>query len=856
MKDHQALPSAYEPQAVEPGWSARWHEADLFRADARSPKPKYTIAQPPPNVTGELHMGHAVNGTIQDIWARYKRMSGFEVLWLPGADHAAISTQNVIERQLAGEGLTKEEIGRRAFEELVDAWYSETGATIIDQLQELGASLDMSRYRFTMDGAYVRAVRTAFVRYFEKGLLYRGPRIVNWCPRCLSAISDLEVEWQTAEDQLYEINYDVVNSPGRQLTIATARPETMLADTGIAVHPDDERYSDLVGGLALLPLAGRRIPIVADRAVDRAFGTGALKVTPGHDPTDWEIGVRHGLQVLSVLHPDARLNTPELPRYDGLSESEARERVLEDLRGQGRLGRVTPLRHDVGHCDRCHTRIQPLISEQWFLRMSELARMCQEASRRGEIRWHPERYERTYLDWLAGIRDWCVSRQLWLGHRIPVYTCADGHRFASVDEPSSCIDCRSGELTQDPDVLDTWFSSALWPFATLGWPDGTEDLQAFYPTSLDSTARDIINLWVTRMIFSGLEFMGQVPFADVSIHATIQAPDGRRMSKSLGTGVNPRDMFARYGADALRGWAASVAMSSQDVRFDESRIEGFRRFANKLWNASRLVLMGLGDEPVPTPAPDGDLTLMDRWLLSRLQMAIEKATQGIESYAFQVAINALYDFSWHDFCDWYLEAAKPRLRDAEPAARAVCLHVLDTLLRLLHPFLPFLTEELWHRLPGERAFLVRTAWPEPDERFADPAAEGAARRVIALVEDIRRERRAAAAPARGGYIAFAASMEPELAGLTAQLARLEMVDELAPIGAALVEGGARVAFPNATGAVKEREAEARRLRQDYERTEVKLANPEFLAKAPPAVVEKERAKAAELRSALERLAVG
>ncbi|MDQ6898201.1 MAG: valine--tRNA ligase [Candidatus Dormibacteraeota bacterium] len=854
MKDHHALPSAYDPQAVEAGWSARWEEAGLFRADPRSPKPKYSIALPPPNVTGELHMGTALSGTPQDIWARYRRMTGYEVLWLPGTDHAAIATQNVIEKQLAEEGTTKEELGRDAFNARVDHWYETVGTTIIEQYRELGASLDFSRRRFTMDTAYVRAVRTAFVRYYEKGLIYRGPRIVNWCPQNLSAISDLEVDWQEHTDTLYQIAYDVEGTD-RRLEIATVRPETMLADTGVAVHPKDERYSYLIGRFALLPLVGRRLPIVADPAVDRSFGTGALKVTPGHDPTDWEIGERHGLPVINALHPDARLNVPELPRYDGLPDLEARERVVADLRAEGRLVATRPYTHQVGHCDRCGAIIQPLVSEQWFLRMRELAQMCVEASARGEVRWHPERYQRTYLDWLGGIRDWCISRQLWLGHRIPVYTCPSGHRIASVEEPTACPSCGSAGLTADPDVLDTWFSSALWPFATLGWPDDTEDLRTFYPTSLNATAREIINLWVTRMIFSGLEFMGEVPFSDVAIHCVVQTADGQRMSKSKGTVVDPRVIIGRYGADALRAWAAAVAMSSQDVRFDESRIEGFRRFANKLWNASRLVLMGLGDEPVPTPAADASLALMDRWLLSRLQAAVKTATQGIESYSFHLAINGLYEFCWHDFCDWYLEAAKPRLRDADPAARAVCLHVLDTLLRLLHPFLPFLTEELWHRLPGERQFLVRAAWPEPDERFANAGAEETAGRLIALVEEIRRERRAVGASARGGHLAVAPGTDPELAELTAQVAGLELVDELAGAPLELAGGRIRIAFPNATKAAQPvGDGEARRLRQDYQRSLAKLSDPEFLAKAPGAVVEKERAKAAELKSVLERLA--
>jgi valyl-tRNA synthetase len=875
MSDQQPMPAAYDPQAVEPAWSARWQEAGLFRADARSPKPKYSIAIPPPNVTGELHLGHALNGTLQDVWSRYRRMTGYEVLWLPGTDHAAIATQNVIERQLAGEGTTKEELGRAAFEARVEEWYVTVGATIIDQYRELGASVDLTRLRFTMDPAYVRAVRTAFVHFWEKGWLYRGPRIVNWCPNNLSAISDLEVDWQEHRDTLYRIRYPVEG--GGELVIATVRPETMLADTGVAVHPDDERYRHLVGRHAILPLVGRRLPIVADAAVERGFGTGALKVTPGHDPMDWEIGRRHGLPVINAMHPDGRMNVPELPAYDGLPGVEARERVVRDLREQGYLVGTEEYVHQVGHCDRCGAVVEPLVSEQWFLRMDELAASALAASRAERLRWHPERYERTYLDWLHGIRDWCVSRQLWLGHRIPVYTCPDGHTFASVEEPGRCRRCGRGELRQDPDVLDTWFSSALWPFATLGWPDQTEDLRTFYPTDLNVTAREIINLWVSRMVMTGLEFLGELPFQDVAITCVVQSADGRRMSKSKGNVVDPRGIIRRYGADALRGWAASVAMSSQDVRFDESRIEGFRRFANKLWNATRLVLSGLGEEPflseggasppapagrspspgapaLATPAPDADLEPLDRWILSRLQDAAGRARDGIEGYQFQDALSALYDFAWHDFCDWYLEAVKPRLRDGDPAARAVLVQVLDVLLRLLHPFLPFVTEELWQRLPGERDFLDRTTWPEPDERFRNPEAEAAAGRLVTLVEAVRSARQAAGAPPKGGRLRLEQALEPELAAIAAHLAGVELSTELASPGISLAGIAARVEFPAAqpaNGSVHRRQLQ--RLQADLDRAEGKLANPDFLSRAPAAVVEKERARVAELRAAIARL---
>jgi valyl-tRNA synthetase len=851
MSSDHAMPSAFDPQAIEAGWSTRWEAAGLFRADAQSRKPKFSIAVPPPNVTGELHLGTALNGTIQDAWSRYRRMTGYEVLWLPGTDHAAIATQNVIERQLADEGTSKEALGRAAFESRVEEWYISVGATIVSQYRELGASLDFSRLRFTMDPAYVRAVRTAFVRFWEHGWLYRGPRIVNWCPRCQSAISDLEVDWQEHTDILYSIRYELEG--GGDVVIATVRPETMLADTGVAVHPDDPRYRGLVGKFAILPLVGRRLPIIADEAVERDFGTGALKVTPGHDALDYEIGERHHLELINGMNPDGTMNVPDLPQYHGRPAVEARALVVADLERAGYLVNTQEYVHEVGHCDRCGTILEPLVSEQWFLSMKELAAKAVAASERGEVRWHPDRYERTYLDWLRGIRDWCVSRQLWLGHRIPVYTCVDGHVFASVDEPDRCGECGEASLTQDPDVLDTWFSSALWPFATLGWPDDTEDLRAFYPTSLNVTAREIINLWVSRMIMTGLEFMGDVPFRDVAIHCVVQTADGQRMSKSKGNAVDPRTIVSTHGADALRAWAASVAMSTQDVRFDESRIEGFKRFSNKLWNATRLVLNSIGAERLATPSPEAVSSLMDRWILSRLQVAVEAATRGIEDFAFQSSVAALYDFAWHDFCDWYLEAAKPRLRDGDPAARAVSGHVLDVLFRALHPFMPFVTEELWHRLPGERDFLVRAAWPEADARFSEPDAERQVAELIGLVEEIRAARRAAGAPPKGGRLLLESEMDGEALALVAEMARVEPVPQLSGPGLALTRAAVRVEFPVASGGDGRREGELKRLRAELDRVEAKLANPQFRAKAPADVVAKEEARAAELRDALGRL---
>src|SRR3984893_14190119 len=591
------MPTAYDAGAIEPGWYARWETAGLFTANAGSPRPKFTMSFPPPNITGELHMGHALQTAIYDLIARYKRMTGNEVLFLPGYDHAAIATQNVIEKQLAREGKTKEELGREAFAPRLDASYKSVGATIVRQDRILGASLDWTRLRFTMDERYVRSVMTAFVAFYDRGWIYRAPRIVNWCPHDQSAISDLEVKWEEHHDTLYFIRYPI--DGGGEVMIATVRPETMLADTGVAVNPTDPRYQAIIGKTAILPLVGRKLPIVADDAVEKDFGTGALKVTPGHDPMDYEIGQRHHLEVINGMHLDGRMNVPGLP-YDGMPSLEARKLVVRDLKAHGFLVKEEPYTHEVGHCDRCDAVIEPLISEQWWLRMEKMRDKALAASADGKVRWHPERYERTYLDWLHGLRDWNIGRQLWLGHRVPVYYCANGHRTVAVERPTECLECGNREITQDPDVLDTWFSSALWLFATLGWPEETDDLKAFYPNDMNSTAREIINLWVSRMIMTGLEFMDEVPFSDVAIHCQVQATDGRRMSKSLGTGVDPRQLITKYGADAVRAWAASVAMSSQDVRFDESRVEGYRRFCNKLWNGAKPVLRSIGEGPVPS----------------------------------------------------------------------------------------------------------------------------------------------------------------------------------------------------------------------------------------------------------------
>ncbi len=846
------MPKSYDHEATEAGWYVRWEQAGLFTADANSPKPKYTICLPPPNITGELHMGHALNHSLQDICSRYRRMAGFEVLFLPGMDHAAIATQNVIEKQLAAEGKTKEQLGREAFQTRVNEWYAEVGDTIVRQDRILGASLDWTRLRFTMDERYVRSVMTAFVAFYDRGWIYRAPRIVNWCPHDQSAISDLEVKWEEHHDTLYFIRYPIEG--GGEVMIATVRPETMLADTGVAVNPTDPRYQSIIGKTAILPLVGRKLPVVADDAVEKDFGTGALKVTPGHDPMDYEIGQRHRLEVINGMHLDGRMNVPGLP-YDGLPSLEARKLVVRDLKAQGFLVKEEPYTHEVGHCDRCDAVIEPLISEQWWLRMEKMRDKALAASADGKVRWHPERYERTYLDWLHGLRDWNIGRQLWLGHRVPVYYCANGHRTVAVERPTECTDCGNREITQDPDVLDTWFSSALWPFATLGWPDETEDLRAFYPNDMNSTAREIINLWVSRMIMTGLEFMGEVPFSDVAIHCQVQATDGRRMSKSLGTGVDPRQLITKYGADAVRAWAASVAMSSQDVRFDESRVEGYRRFCNKLWNATRLVLGNLGDAAVPPlPEPDELELIEDRWMLSRLASAQREVTDGIEGFEFQDSINAAYGCVWNEFCDWWLEAAKERLREGDQTAQAVAIFCIDNLLRLLHPFMPFVTEELWSRLPGERDFIMRAHWPEDLHRYIDGQAEVEFESLMQTVEEIRSFRKTIqGAPNKGGAVKLSEAAAPDWVQALTVLGKVAVVDDLPP-GKSFGLSTGSVVFPSVAAVDPAVTAKKKAdLQKELGRVTAKLENPEFRAKAPEAVIAEQEARAEELRAAIDRL---
>jgi valyl-tRNA synthetase len=841
----------YEPAAIESRILARWLEGRAFEADPEAPGEPYCITVPPPNVTGSLHMGHALNGAVQDLLIRLKRMQGRNALWQPGTDHAGIGTQVVVEKQLAREGLTRHDLGRERFVERVWSWREETGSTIIEQYKRLGAALDYRRERFTMDEGYARAVLEVFVRLHAKGYIYRDDYLVNWSVPLQTAISDLEVEHRDVDDVLLHVAYPVEG--GGEITVATVRPVTILADVALAVHPEDERYRDLVGRRAIVPLVDRAVPIIADARVEREFGTGALKITPGHDPTDFEIGRDHGLAVLSMLNPDGTL-TDLRPDWAGIPVEEGHRRAVDELRATGRIRHEEPYRHSVGHDARTGARVEPLVSLQWFCRMEELARPAIAAVRDGRVRFHPQRMEKIFFDWMEAIRPWCVSRQLWWGHRLPVWFAPDGSHVVQVDRPD-------GEgWEQSTDVLDTWFSSALWPYATLGWPDDTPELRRWYPGDVLTTARDIINLWVARMLMTGLEFLGDVPFTDVFIHPTIQAPDGRRMSKSLGTGVDPVDLIDRHGADATRYGLLKMS-STQDVRFAEGAIDEGRGLANKVWNASRLVLLTSDENAEPAPAGSEPL---DRWIVSRLHAVVAETTSLIDRFAFAAAMKTLYGFVWNEFCDWYVEGIKVRLygddADARREASETALYVLDHILRLLHPTMPFITEELWSFLPGERPLLLHCPFPEAGEIPNDAAAERAVGAAIEVITALRRLRQDVGLPP-ATPLELGISGGDDADALRAQAPLLERLGH-AGVGAGgdggvpLLVGDARVTVRGEGLATRVRGRLEKRLdaaRAELEKAERKLANERFVGRAPQAVVAEERERADRFRRELADL---
>jgi len=862
------LPTRFDPRPAEARWYRVWLERGLFRAnapgpgDAPDPRPTFSMVIPPPNVTGSLHLGHALNNTLQDLLARHKRLQGFNVLWVPGTDHAGISTQVVVERELAKQGKTRHDLGREAFVARVWEWKAQYGARILQQLQALGSSCDWSRERFTMDPGLSRAVRETFVRLYHEGLIYRAEYLVSWCPRCSTVLSDLESPFKPVAGKLWRIRYPLADGSGA-IEVETTRPETLLGDTAVAVHPEDERYAGLLGRRVRLPLLGREIPIVADAFVDRAFGTGAVKVTPAHDPNDFACGRRLGLPAINVMNPDATLNANAGP-YAGLDVASARKRVVADLEAEGLLAGVKEHPHEVPHCERCETLVQPLLSEQWFMRMEPLAAPALAAVRDGRTRFHPKSWENTYFHWMENIRDWAISRQLWWGHRIPAWKCADCDAWTvTVEDPTRCAQCGSAAITQESDVLDTWFSSALWPFSTLGWPDDTPELRTFYPTSVLSTAFDIIFFWVARMMMMGLHLCRDVPFRDVYIHALVRDEQGRKFSKSKGIGIDPMDVIEVYGADAMRFTLVSLAAQGRDIRFGEGVVEGGRAFVTKLWNASRFALLNLADHEPSASAEPGARSLYDRWIRARLDAALREAHAAFESFRFNDGASALYQFVWGELCDWYIELAKRALQGDDPAARraaqATLLEVLSGALVALHPLMPFVTEEILAALPtGDTRLAMERGYPAPG-----PALSAAdAREMEALLEVVTRVRQVRGelglAPSTRVRLGFPAAAEavlsPHLPGLRALSgAKATHFDDAAASPSAAVTHAAGFAVRVELDDPRLLADELRRLEKALAGLEKELAtaakklgNPSFLERAKPEVVEAEREKHARL----------
>ncbi len=936
------LEKTYDPAGVETKWYKLWTDAGYFHADPCSAKPRYSITIPPPNVTGSLHLGHALCYTLQDVLTRWKRMQGFEALCLPGTDHAGIATQNAVERELAREGLTRHDLGREKFVERVWQWKEKYGGTILEQFKRMGYSFDWDRTRFTLDDGYHKAVMEHFVRLYEDGHIYRGERVINWCPRCATAISDIEIEYEERDAFLYQIDYPFEDGSGH-VTVATTRPETMLGDTGVAVNPKDIRYAKVVGKNVILPVMERPIPIVADDYADPEFGTGAVKVTPAHDPNDFEIGKRQGLPSITVIGTDA-IMTENAGKYAGKDRYEARKELVAELEIKGRLRATEPLRHSVNTCARCHTVIEPLLLEQWFVSMPALAKPAADVVRDGGVKFYPNRFAKLYLDWMDNIRDWCISRQLWWGHRIPAYYCLDcnGEKIVtkgseqgaptsdldidwgktqvsdldtivSREDPKACPKCGSSRIVQDPDVLDTWFSSALWTFATMGWPDKTPLLEEFHPTSVLTTGRDIIYLWVARMIVSSLYFLDEIPFQDVYIYATVQNQDGQRMSKSLGTGVDPLQLISLYGADALRFAMIEQTGKSQDMRFPVTfeckscgvvntsltphkgecrkcgstdvvahspRVEQSRNFANKIWNASRFVLMNVVDKPAVQAWGSGDgvsTALEDRWILSRLNKTIQTANQHLGSYDLDLAARAVYEFLWNEYCDWYLELVKPRLRsDNADQARAILVYVLENTLRLLHPMMPHLTEEIWQALPKEARpvseSIMIAPYPEADTSAFDDAAESemtAVQEIIVRTRNLRAEGniqpgkpvKLTLVADNADWSAMAERNTPAISAL-ARLESFEIVDthtegDQKALTGQVAAGMLYMPLGDASDVAREIERltkEQQTILKDMQQAQGKLSNQGFMAKAPADVVAKQHAVVEESTTRLAEIA--
>jgi len=867
MNDKRQLEKTYDPRPVEEKWIRFWQDEGLYIADAKSVKPKFSMVLPPPNVTGILHMGHALCFTLPDIITRWKRMQGYNCLWLPGTDHASIAVHNVIEQSLAEKGLSREKVGREEFLRIAWDWKAKYGGVITGQLKKLGASLDWSRERFTMDPGFSRAVKHVFVSLYNEGLIYRDYYLVNRCPRCQTVLSDIEIEHRDLHGKLWYIKYPVEGSD-EAIVVATTRPETMLGDTAVAVHPDDERFMHLHGKRVLLPLRNRLIPVITDERVEREFGTGAVKVTPAHDPVDFELGKLHNLEQVIVIDGSGKMTDAAGPEFRGLDRFECRARVIDKLRTLGLLVKTEDYDHAVGHCYRCKSVIEPYLSWQWFVRIKPLADKATRVVETGEILFIPANWTKTYFEWMHNIHDWCISRQLWWGHRIPAWYCRDcKHAMVAVEAPEKCEKC-GGALDQDEDVLDTWFSSALWPFGTLGWPDETDDLQTFYPTDLMSTGFDIIFFWVARMIMMGLKFRGRIPFRHVFINGLVRDLKRRKMSKSEGNIIDPLEMIEKYGADALRFTLAALAVPGMDLALSEERMAGYQAFANKIWNASRFVLMNIGERPADVQ--ESELSLADRWIRSRLATIIESVTRSLEQYKFYEAADVLYHFIWHEFCDWYLEFAKVGLRQGNSTTQAVLADTLGQIVRLLHPFMPFITEEIGQYLPGAGRSVAIAPFPAPQTHWTDVEAE----KIMALIQEvivetrkIRAENRIAPKEKIELWVKSSASPETRALGrhvpliqTLAGVAKLEFRAEF-PSGKPVLKGVAglfELAIPidMAAGLAAEKQRIGRELQKiaaDIAKLEQKLGNADFVAKAPPAIVGENRTRLEALRDRRAKL---
>ncbi|MFO7294669.1 MAG: valine--tRNA ligase [Clostridia bacterium] len=856
------LDKTYDPSQVEDRIYRMWMDKGYFRAEVDWNKEPFCIVIPPPNITGQLHMGHALDNTLQDILVRWRRMQGYVTLWLPGTDHASIATELKIVEKLAEEGLTKNDLGREEFLKRAWQWKEQYGGRITQQLKKLGASLDWSRERFTMDEGCSRAVLEVFVRLYKKGFIYRGDRIINWCPDCKTALSDAEVEHEEEQGNLWYVRYPVKDSQ-ESITVATTRPETMLGDTAVAVHPEDERYRHLIGKTVILPIMNREIPIIADEYVEREFGTGAVKITPAHDPNDFEVGVRHGLPWVCVMDEKGFMNH-NAGKYQGMDRYEARKAIVEELKSLGLLEKVEPIKHNVGHCYRCGTVVEPIISKQWFVKMKPLAEPAIKAVKEGRIKFVPERFEKIYFNWMENIKDWCISRQLWWGHRIPAYYCQDcDHTMVERSMPERCTKCGSTNIKQDEDVLDTWFSSALWPFSTLGWPDETEDLKYFYPTSVLVTGYDIIFFWVARMIFSGLEHMGDVPFRYVFIHGIVRDSEGRKMSKSLGNGIDPLEVIEKYGADALRLTLVTGNSPGNDMRFYWERVEASRNFCNKLWNAARFILMNMQSSGIDKPRKV-KLELPDRWIISRCNRLIREVTDNLEKFELGIAVQKLYDFIWDEFCDWYIELAKPGLYGQDVELKESKLYtltyVLSNVLKLLHPFMPFITEEIWQHLPNRECdSIMVSSWPKVREEELDAQAEEQMAAVMDAIRSIRNIRaEMEVPPSRRAKVILVVNHDwmDIFENSKAYFEKLAWASEVVlqrdkegiPSNAvSAVTDKAQIFMPleDLVDFEKEMERllkEKANLEKELARVENKLSNRNFVEKAPPAVVEEERKK--------------